>query len=143
MSAHRPETIANDKPTPAAEVNQRVLIVDDQKVSRDSIREVLKLFPNLEVIGEVESGEQAIEFLDKSKPDMVLMDIGLPGMNGLECTRVLKAHHPEIVVFVITSNRIENYRRPAIEAGASECISKSRIRKELIRILYMHSANRN
>jgi DNA-binding NarL/FixJ family response regulator len=135
MSAHRPETSPSDKPCLSAGGTRRVLIVDDQKVSRDSIREVLKLFPNLEVIGEVESGEKALEFLKVTKPDMVLMDISLPGMNGLECTRLLKADHPEIIVFVITSNSPENYRTPAIEAGANEYITKSLIRKELIRIL--------
>src|SRR5256885_2298897 len=109
MSAHRPEVSANDMPSPSAGANRRVLIVDDQKVSRDSIREVLKLFPNLEVIGEAESGEEAIEFLKKAKPDLVLMDVSLPGMNGLECTRLLKVSYPEIVVFVITSNGPENY----------------------------------
>jgi DNA-binding NarL/FixJ family response regulator len=139
MSAHRPEPMANEKPGPSAGPNRRVLIVDDQKVSRDSIREVLKLFPNLEVIGEVESGEQAIEFVNKSQPDLVLMDISLPGMNGLECTRVLRGRYPKIAVFVITSNRPEDYRNSAIDAGASEYIPKSQIRKELVRILSKRS----
>jgi len=89
--------------------------------------------------GEAESGEQAIEFVNESKPNLVLMDINLPGMNGLECTRILKSQHPEVAVFVITSNNAENYRAAAIEAGASEYIPKSQIRKELVRILSRHS----
>ena len=140
MSAHRPEEVkVKNRPGPAAGPILRVLIVDDQKVSRDSIREVLKLFPNLEVIGEAESGEEAIEFLKRSQPNLVLMDISLPGMNGLQCTRVLKGRYPKITVFVITSNRPENYRNPAIDAGASEYIPKSQIRKELVRILSKRS----
>ena len=128
-------------PTLSTQGNLRVLIVDDQKVSRDSIREVLKLFPNLEIVGEVESGEDALRFLVGLQPDLVLMDISLPGMNGLQCTRTLKALYPEIIVFVITSNTPEFYRAPAIQAGASEYIEKSQIRKELVRILSQHSGN--
>ena len=142
MSARCPEkSNSPNNPSLSDENRLRVLIVDDQKVSRDSIREVLKLFPNLEVVGEVESGEDAMEFLRKSQPNLVLMDIGLPGMSGLECTRAVKGGYPEIEVFVITSNRPEDYRTPAIEAGATAYIPKSQIRKELVRILSQHRGN--
>src|SRR5882724_2943981 len=128
MSAHQPKPISSGtRSSLSAGHKTCVLIVDDKKVSRDSVREVLKLFPDLDVIGEAESGEQAIEFVNESKPNLVLMDINLPGMNGLECTRMLKSQHPEVAVFVITSNNAENYRAAAIEAGASEYIPKSQI----------------
>src|SRR5207247_3387728 len=101
MSAQNAKEVCeDDRLDSSAKATLRVLIVDDQKVSRDSIREVLELFPTLELAGEVETGELAIQFVISSRPDLVLMDLNLPGINGLDATRQLKQLYPEIVIFV-------------------------------------------
>lgn len=124
-----------ESPRMSTKSSLSVLIVDDQKASRDSIRDVLTLFPILKLAGEVETGEQAVEFVDSLCPDLVLMDLSLPGMNGIEATRLLKGNHPEVIVFIITANPPEGYREAAFTAGASEYITKSQIRKGLSKAL--------
>jgi len=114
----------------------RVLVVDDQQVSRDSIRAVIGLFPSLKIEGEVATGEEAIEFVSRSRPNLVLMDLNLPGINGIEATKRLKEFYPELTVFIMTSNPPEGYRDAAFAAGATEYIAKSQIRKGLSRALF-------
>ncbi|HZS43579.1 MAG TPA: response regulator transcription factor [Blastocatellia bacterium] len=117
--------------------NWKVLVVDDQKVSRDSIKAVINLFPALKLEGEVGSGEEALEFVGKRQLNLVLMDLNLPGINGIEATRRLKEFYPELVVFIVSSNPPELYREAAFAAGASQYISKSQIRVGLTQALFL------
>ena len=97
----------------------RVLMVDDHKLMRIGLKSIFDECSDIEVVGEAENGEDALELTDKLKPDVVLMDIGLPVMDGIETTRHLKEEHPEIKVVILTSHAEENEVNSAINAGAN------------------------
>ncbi|BCA53943.1 hypothetical protein W02_10830 [Nitrospira sp. KM1] len=76
----------------------RVLIVDDHKLIREGLRSIASSFKELEVVGDADSGERAVQLTRELKPDVVLMDIGMPGMSGIEATRYIKSEFPQIAV---------------------------------------------
>ncbi len=96
----------------------RVLIVDDHPVVRNGIRFSLLAFADLEVVGEAGSGQEAIERCSKAQPDVVLMDLMMPGMNGVETTRALHEAWPQIHVLALTSFPEGNLVQDALQAGA-------------------------
>ncbi len=102
----------------------RILLVDDHRILRQGIRRLLDLDEGLEVIGEAESGHEALALARQSSPDIVLMDIRIPGMDGIVTTRLLKQESPNIKVIVLTSYAGE-YLSQAIEVGASGYLLKS------------------
>jgi len=95
-----------------------VLIVDDHSVVRQGIRAFLEAQADLSVVGEAESGEQAVQLAQKYIPDVVLMDLLLPGMNGVEATRLVKQVSPRSQVIVLTSYYEDENIFPALRAGA-------------------------
>ena len=95
-----------------------VLIVDDHSVVRQGVRAFLEAQADLSVIGEAESGEQAVQLAQKYLPDVVLMDLLLPGMNGVEATRLVKQVSPRSQVIVLTSYYEDENIFPALRAGA-------------------------
>ena len=95
-----------------------VLIVDDHSVVRQGIRAFLEAQADLSVVGEAESGEQAVQLAQKYLPDVVLMDLLLPGMNGVEATRLVKQVSPRSQVIVLTSYYEDENIFPALRAGA-------------------------
>jgi len=95
-----------------------VLIVDDHSVVREGIRAFLEAQADLSVVGEAESGEQAVQLAQKYIPDVVLMDLLLPGMNGVEATRLVKQVSPRSQVIVLTSYYEDENIFPALRAGA-------------------------
>jgi DNA-binding NarL/FixJ family response regulator len=103
----------------------RVLIVDDQEPFRSAARLVVGLVEGFEVVAEAVSGEEAIRLAAEVAPDLVLMDINLPGIDGLETTRQLRAARPEMKVVVMSTYEAGEYERRALEAGAVTFISKS------------------
>ncbi|MGI9623469.1 MAG: response regulator [Acidimicrobiales bacterium] len=105
--------------------NRRVLIVDDQESYRSAARLVVELASGFEVAGESESGEAAITDVESLRPDVVLMDVKMPGIDGLEATRRITASHPGIKVIVLSTYDASDYEDSAIEAGAVAFISKS------------------
>ncbi len=96
-----------------------ILIVDDHEVVRRGVRAFLDTFPDLRVIGEAGSGTEAVEMAEEFTPDVVLMDLILPGMDGLEATRLIKAHNPQTQIIVLTSYDQDEYIFPALQAGAT------------------------
>jgi DNA-binding NarL/FixJ family response regulator len=80
----------------------RVLVVDDHAILRDGIRSLLESQEDITVIGEAENGAEAIESVKRDPPDIVLMDISMPQMNGLEATRFLHEHFPQVKVLILT-----------------------------------------
>lgn len=102
----------------------RVLMVDDHKIMRQGMRRLLELDNGIEVVGEAETGEEALAEVANKSPDIVLMDIRIPGIDGIEATRRLKRSHPEVEVIMLTSY-VEEYVPEAIEAGASGYLLKS------------------
>jgi NarL family two-component system response regulator LiaR len=96
-----------------------VLIVDDHEVVRRGVRAYLDTLPDLRVVGEAGSGEQAVAMTGETVPDVVLMDLILPGMDGLEATRQIKEISPRTQVVVLTSYDQDEYIFPALQAGAT------------------------
>lgn len=104
----------------------RVLIVDDQEPFRDAARDVVEITDGFEVVGEAETGEQSIELVGSLSPDLVLMDLNLPGIDGLEATRRIRADGPDhVVVLMVSTYEAEEYAPRAEAAGAAAYISKS------------------
>jgi len=101
-----------------------VLIVDDHTVVRQGIRTLLDMHPDLQVVGEAESGEAALRLVEDLVPDVVLMDLLLPGMNGVEATRHIKRISPRTQVVVLTSYAEDEHIFPALRAGALSYILK-------------------
>jgi len=103
--------------------NTRVLIVDDQERARRGLKALLATQPELEVVGEATDGEEAVRLAEALRPDVVLMDVRMPNMDGIEATRRIKKAHPEIRVIVLTM--YDTHRREALEAGADAFVLKS------------------
>lgn len=106
----------------------RVLVVDDQEPFRDVARTVVELTDGFEVAGEAESGEESVTLAHELRPDLILMDVNLPGINGLEATRRILAEgapRQQVVVLVLSTYEASEFESQAEEAGASSFISKS------------------
>ena len=110
----------------------RVLIVDDHNIVRDGIRALIALAGDIEVIGEAANGREALEKAKALSPDVVLMDLAMPAMGGLEATRRILRESPEIKVLVLTQYDDKDYVIPIIEAGASGFLSKVAGASELV-----------
>ena len=105
----------------------RVLIVDDQAPFRDAARAVTEATDGFVVVGESETGEASVEAARDLKPDLVLMDVNLPGINGLDATRrILKDSNGVVVVLLLSTYEEEEYGFKAAECGARAYIAKSR-----------------
>ncbi len=109
----------------------RVLVVDDHTIVRDGICALLALAGDIEVIGEAANGSEALKKVKELQPNVVLMDIAMPIMGGLEATRRIRREFPKTQVLVLTQHDDKEYVFPVIEAGASGFISKVAASSEL------------
>ena len=109
----------------------RVLVTDDHAIVRDGICALLALTGDIEAVGEAINGREALEMVRKVAPDVVLMDIAMPLMDGLEATRRIHKEFPQTKVIVLTQYEDREYVLPVIEAGASGFISKTAASSEL------------
>lgn len=109
----------------------KVLIADDHRDFRRVVREFLDRMPNVSVVGEAINGGEAIEKVEQLFPDVVLMDISMPKMNGLEATRIIKQRWPETKVLIATTYDDPTYRLQALEARADGYILKSSLKPSL------------
>jgi DNA-binding NarL/FixJ family response regulator len=109
----------------------KVLIADDHRDFRRVVREFLDRMPNVSVVGEAINGGEAVEKVEQLFPDVVLMDISMPKMNGLEATRIIKQRWPETKVLIATTYDDPNYRMQALEARADGYILKSSLKPSL------------
>jgi DNA-binding NarL/FixJ family response regulator len=117
----------------------KVLLVDDQNLIRQGLKALLELEPDLEIVGEAENGEIAINFTAKLHPDVVLLDIRMPIMDGVAATREIQKRFPEIKVLMLTTFDDEEYVKAALENGAMGYLLKDTPSEELaaaIRAVY-------
>lgn len=110
----------------------RVFLAEDHTIVRKGIRSLLDGQPGVEVIGEAANGREAVEQVAKLQPDIVLMDITMPELNGLEATRRIKKDHPHIKVLVLTMYTNEEYIHQLLQAGASGYLDKHTAPNELL-----------
>ena len=109
----------------------RVLIADDQELIRQSLSFVLDAQADIEMVGTASNGREAIELIRKEKPDVVLMDIRMPEVDGVECTRLIKSAYPQIKVIILTTFDDDEYVFGALRYGASGYLLKGVSVKEL------------
>jgi len=110
----------------------RVLIVDDHAVLRDGIASLLALCDDMEVVGQAADGREALEKAHQLQPDVVIMDISLPIMDGLEATRRIRKENPRAKVLVLTMYENKEYIFSAVKAGASGYVPKKAVAAELV-----------
>jgi DNA-binding NarL/FixJ family response regulator len=110
----------------------RVALVDDHSLVRDGIRALLSVMPRLDVVGEAENGAQAIDMVGRCQPDLLLMDIGLKDMNGLELTRLLGKQYPGLKILILSMYDNHEYISESVRAGASGYVLKNSPSKEII-----------
>jgi len=113
----------------------RVLVVDDHAILRDGIRSLLESQDDIVVVGEADNGVDAVEHVKTLCPDIVLMDISMPRMNGLEATRLIKEHSPQVKVLILTQHDNREYIAPALQAGAAGYVLKRSGRREMLNAL--------
>lgn len=113
----------------------RVLIVDDHTLYRKGLRSMFELEPDVEVVGEASDGAEAIEQVEQFQPDIVLMDINMPGMDGMQATRKLADDYPGILIIILTMFKGEEHLREARRAGASAYVLKDAGSEALLRTI--------
>ena len=120
---------------PAANEAARLVIVDDHALTRAGLREVLADEPSVEVIGEASNGREALELCSRVRPELVLMDVRMPEMDGLVATREIKRRHPQISVLLLSIHDNPDYLLEALKAGAAGYVLKEADQEELVSAL--------
>lgn len=110
----------------------RVLLADDHIVMRSGLRALLDRQPNLEVVGECENGRETVELAGSLRPDVVVMDVGMPGLNGIEATRTIVDQHSSPAVVILSMHADESYVMRALKAGARGYLLKDSAAADLI-----------
>ena len=113
----------------------RAVIVDDNHSFVRAAREVVNGIPWIDLIGTISSAEEALEFLRDVQPDLILMDIKLPRMDGIQATRTIRSQYPEIRVVVLTLMNSPEYKQAALEAGAHGFLTKSEVGHKLSSVI--------
>lgn len=112
--------------------NTKILIVDDHEVVRDGLKNILTSLDNISIAGEAGNGEDAVKMYTSLKPDLVIMDISMPGMNGIEATRVIKEKDPDARILILTMHDNQEYLNQIIRSGAKGFILKNTDKEELL-----------
>lgn len=126
------KSIPHSSKTPA---RKKILIVDDHPMMREGLRGVINREPDLMVCGEAENAHQAVNAVQKLKPDLALVDITLPGKSGLELVKDLKVFHPHLPVLAISMHDESLYAERMLRAGASGFITKQQPSEELVKAI--------
>jgi two-component system nitrate/nitrite response regulator NarL len=113
----------------------RVLIADDHQVIRKIVRSTLEMHPHLEVCGEAMDGAQAIEAAKKLKPDVVVLNVTMPVVNGFEAAREIRTSLPEAAIVILSSNADQRFVEEAKKIGVQAYVAKSRAGEALVKAL--------
>jgi len=113
----------------------KVIICDDQDIVRDGLELLLKLEADIEIVGIATDGAEAVEMAEREKPDLVLMDLKMPIMNGVDATREIRAKSPGAKVLVLTTYGTDEWVFDAMRAGASGYLLKNASREEVLRAI--------
>lgn len=110
----------------------RILLADDHTILREGIRSLIESEPDMSVIGEANDGHTAVKLASQLKPDIILMDLAMPLLNGLEATRQIKKQNPQAKILILTMHENEEYIRQVLVAGAMGYILKDAAARELL-----------
>lgn len=110
----------------------RILLADDHTILRDGIRSLIEDEPDMEVVGEAEDGITVVKLADSLRPDVILMDLAMPLLNGLEATRQIRKNNPHAKILILTMHENEEYIRQVLAAGAMGYILKDAAARELL-----------
>ena len=110
----------------------RVLICDDHGIVRDGIRMRLGLFPEIEVVGEASDGDEVVEAVEQTDPDVVLLDVRMPNVDGVTAAGLLRRSHREVAVLMLSTFDDSDYVKPAIDAGAAGYVLKTVTTERLV-----------
>jgi two-component system, NarL family, response regulator NreC len=113
----------------------RILLAEDHKVMREGLRMVLAREPNMEVVGEANDGAEAISLTEQLRPDIVVMDVSMPEINGLKATEALVACAPETKILILTRHGDASYVQRLLQAGANGYVLKQSAAEELVRAI--------
>src|SRR5574341_1138909 len=102
----------------------KVMLVEDHVVVRQGIKALFADEPDVEIVGEADDGREALQRVSELQPDVVLMDISMPGLNGIEATRQIRQNHPDVKVVVLSMHSNEEYVFQVLRAGASGYVLK-------------------
>ncbi|MBI1297623.1 response regulator [bacterium] len=103
----------------------RILIADDQVLLREGVAALLSMFPDLEIVAKAESGREAVEMVERHLPDVVLMDVRMPDMNGIAATHKIHARFPDVRVIILTTFDNDEYVYESLESGAAGYLLKN------------------
>ncbi len=121
----------------------KILIVDDHEVVRDGLKNILTSMDNITIAGEASNGEEAVKMYSTLKPDLVIMDISMPGMNGIEATRIIKEKDTDARILILTMHDNQEYLNQIIRSGAKGFILKNTDKEELLEAVKTVSAGEN
>lgn len=109
----------------------RIVLADEQNLLRDGVKRIIKEKPDLSVVGEASDGLELLKLLKRQQTDMVLLEISMPGMRGIEATREIKNNHPEIKIVILTMHKKHRYLQYALASGADGYLLKDATGNEL------------
>lgn len=109
----------------------RIVLVEDHQIVREGTRQLLEQVPDFQVVGEASDGLEAVSMVERIQPDVVIMDIRLPNMNGIEATQVIKERFPDVEIIILSAYEDDCYIFPLLEKGASGYLLKTTSGKEL------------
>jgi DNA-binding NarL/FixJ family response regulator len=121
-------------------VTLRALVVDDQQIVREGLATILDLLEDVSVVGTAANGAEALELIARRQPDVVLMDLHMPVLDGAQTTRRITAEHPSIAVLILTTYAEEEDALEALRAGARGVLTKDAGRDEIARALHQAAA---
>ena len=116
----------------------RVAIADDQPMFRQSLRLILGRQPGLKVVAEADNGQSAVEMVELHRPDVVLMDISMPVLNGIEATRIITSRFPETRVIILSLHQNQRFAAQACQAGACRYLCKDCSPQDILDVILGH-----